>query len=171
MNDQVASLRLIAAPSSSCWLNGVLSARSVRIIEQDRQQQHDAQECVEPVGIPPGERDADARHSEDERPNRGANHGPIATRQAAAANDGGDDVDELLADALALQRRSETQRRHDADQPRRARRGHEQRDLHPVDRHPHAARRFDVAPHGEDPASVVGAEQDPGGDQRDDDPG
>src|SRR5258705_13987621 len=70
------------------------------VVGDHREQQHHAHEELEPVWIPAGIHDALLHHAEDERADRGANRGAVATGEQAAADHCGDDVDELVADAL-----------------------------------------------------------------------
>ena len=89
-------------------------------VHQHRGEQDHAEEQEAPVGVPARELDPDERHADDQRAHRGADRRPEAARQQAAAGDRGDDVGELLADALAGLHGPEAQRDHDAHE-RRAR--------------------------------------------------
>src|SRR5690349_12780623 len=59
-------------------------------VDHDREQQHGAEEGVEPVGVEPGEHDALGGHAEDERADRGAGRRAVAAGEQAAADDRGD---------------------------------------------------------------------------------
>src|ERR1700704_4124530 len=71
------------------------------VVGDHREQQHPAQEELEPVGVPARVDDALVHHAEDERADRCADRGAVAAREQAAADHGGDDVQEFVADALA----------------------------------------------------------------------
>ena len=85
-------------------------------VDQHRGEQDHAEEQEAPVGVPARELDADERHPDDQGAHRRADRRAEAARQQAAAGDRGDDVVELLADALAGLHRAEPERDHDADQ-------------------------------------------------------
>ena len=68
------------------------------VVDQDRAEQHHAEEGVQPVAVPAGVDDALVDHAVDQRAERGADRRAVATGQQAATDDGADDVDELLAD-------------------------------------------------------------------------
>src|SRR5919201_6664815 len=70
-------------------------------VDHHREQEHRAEERVEPVRVEAGEHDALGGHAEDERADRGADRRAVAAGQQRPADDGGDDVDELVADAQA----------------------------------------------------------------------
>ena len=57
---------------SCCCLRATLDEG----VQQDRAQQQQADEGLEPVGVPPGVDDALVDHAEDQRADRGADHGP-----------------------------------------------------------------------------------------------
>src|SRR5690242_8765011 len=68
-------------------------------VDQHREQQHRPEEGVEPVRVEAREDDALGGHAEDERADRGTCHRAVTAGEQAAADDRGDDVDELVADA------------------------------------------------------------------------
>src|SRR6185312_196722 len=134
-------------------------------VDQHGEQQHGAEEGVEPVGVEPGEHDALGGHAEDERADRGADHAAVAAGQEAAADDRGDDVDELVPDAQPGLHRGEVEQQVHAVEPGQERHAHEQADLDLGDGDADGAGGIGVAAGGEDPVADLGAEQDPGADR------
>src|SRR6476661_4250757 len=70
-------------------------------VDHDGEQEHDAEEGLEPVRVPACVDDAEARHAEDERADGDAEGVAVAAGQERAADDRRDDVEELVADAVA----------------------------------------------------------------------
>src|SRR3712207_6533550 len=70
-------------------------------VQHDREQEHRAEEEPEPVRVPAGVDDALGGHPEDDRADGGADRRAVAAGEQAAADHRGDDVEELVADALA----------------------------------------------------------------------
>ena len=70
------------------------------VVGDHREQQHGAQEELEPVRVPAGIDDALVDHAEDERADQGADRGAVPAGEQAATDDRGDDVEELVAHAL-----------------------------------------------------------------------
>src|ERR671921_1763561 len=134
-------------------------------VDQHREQQHRAEEGVEPVRVEPGEHDALGGHAEDERADRSADHAAVAAGQEAAADDRGDDVDELVADAQAGLHRGEVEQQVHAVEPGQERHAHEQANFDLGDGDADGAGGVLVAADGEDPVADLGAEQDPGADR------
>ena len=143
-------------PRAAAVIAGPLRALADVVVDQHRDQQDHAEEQEAPVGVPARELDADERHADDRRAQRRADRGAEAARQHAAADDRGDDVLELLADALAGLRGRQPQRDHDARQRAHERRGHEQPDLHARDRHADVAGGVRVTADAEDPVARRG---------------
>src|SRR5918996_6401762 len=108
-------------------------------VQHDREQQHRAEEELEPVRVPAGEHDALGGHAEDERAHRGADRRAVPAGEQAAADDRGDDVEELVADALAGLHGVEREQRVHPVEPAHQGHAHEQADLHLVHRHPDRA--------------------------------
>src|SRR6478736_4977534 len=79
------------------------SGRELLDVEVDHhgEQEHDAEEGAEPVRVPAGVDDAEARHAEDERADGDADGVAVAAGEEGSADDGGDDVEELVPDAVA----------------------------------------------------------------------
>ena len=98
-------------------------------VDQHGEQQHHAEEGLEPVGVPAGVDDAEAGHAEDERADRDADRVAVAAGEQRAADDRGDDVEELVADAVAGLQRVEPVEGVHADEPAEERHRHEQADL------------------------------------------
>src|SRR6478735_11007845 len=69
-------------------------------VDHDGEQEHDAEEGLEPVRVPPGVDDAQAGHAEDEGADGHADGVAVAAGQERATHDGGDDVEELVAHAV-----------------------------------------------------------------------
>ncbi|MBG9886961.1 hypothetical protein ABE10_10465, partial [Bacillus toyonensis] len=140
------------------------------MVEQHSEQEHHAEHGAQPVRVPLGERDALEHHAVDEGTQRRADRRAEAPGHEAAADDGADDVDELLTHSgVRLHRRGAEQRDH-AHEPGGAGGGHEKADLGPHDRHPHLARRGDLPADREDPVARPCAQQHPGGEHRDEEP-
>src|SRR6476661_10062388 len=70
-------------------------------VDHDGEQEHDAEEGLEPVRVPPGIHDAQAGHAEDEGADGHADGVAVAAGEHRAADDRRDDVEELVADAVA----------------------------------------------------------------------
>src|SRR2546422_14521 len=70
-------------------------------VHAHRQEKDHTQEGVVPVAFPAGEDDADLSKPDDQRADGRSDRRAIAAGQKAAADYGGDDVEELLAHALA----------------------------------------------------------------------
>src|SRR6266566_8363852 len=87
-------------------------AASHQCVHADRDEQDHAKEREVPVGVPPGEDDANLREADYQRADRCADRGPIPAGQQTAADDRGDDEEEFLADALARLDALEAQRDH-----------------------------------------------------------
>src|ERR671915_776395 len=103
-------------------------------VQDDREQQHRAEEELEPVRVPAGEHDALGGHAEDERADRGADRRAVAAGEQAAADHRGDDVEELVAHALAGLHGVEREQGVHPVEPAHERDAHEQADLHLVHR-------------------------------------
>src|SRR5215218_854985 len=122
-------------------------------VDHHGEQQHDAEEGLEPVRVPPGVDDAEAGHAEDEGTDGDADGVAVAAGEERATHDGGDDVEELVADAVAgLERVVVVQVVH-AGEPGEEGNGHEEADLDPGDRDTHRASRGGVAADGVDPVA------------------
>src|ERR1700716_356161 len=69
-------------------------------VEHRRQQQHDSQEELEPIGVPTGVDDALGGHAENQSPHRGPDRRAETAREETASDDCRDYVEELVADSL-----------------------------------------------------------------------
>src|SRR5215475_4764307 len=98
--------------------SGLLGVAAHELVGQDREQQHRAQEELEPVGVPAGVDDSLGGHPEDERAERGADHRAVPAGEQAAADDRGDDERQLGADAAVRLHRGEPDGLDRADEPR-----------------------------------------------------
>src|SRR6266536_2249737 len=76
---------------------GLFGVAADELVGEHGQQQHHAEEELEPVGVPARVDDALGGHPEDECADRGADRRTEAAGEQAATDDRGDDVDELLA--------------------------------------------------------------------------
>ena len=68
------------------------------VVGDDREEQHGAEEELEPVRVPACVDDALVGHTEDECADRSADRGSVTTGEQATADDCGDDVQELVTD-------------------------------------------------------------------------
>src|SRR6478735_6191913 len=135
------------------------SGRELLDVEVDHhgEQEHDAEEGAEPVRVPAGVDDAEARHAEDERAEGDADGVAVAARQQRAADDRRDDVEELVADAVAGLQDVEVVEVVHAGEPAEERDGHEEADLDGGDGHADRSGGRRVATHGIDPVADLGA--------------
>src|SRR3954471_5658343 len=115
---------LCSSGSAWGWRGSVMSAhlsggRESLYVEvyHDGEQEHDAEEGLEPVGVPAGVDDAQAGHAEDERADGDADRVAEAAGEQGAADHRGDDVEELVADAAAGLQRVEAEQLVHADEP------------------------------------------------------
>src|SRR6476620_2922477 len=129
-------------------------------VDHDGEQEHDAEEGPEPVGVPAGVDDAEARHAEDERADGDADGVAVAAGEQRATHDRGDDVEELVADAVAGLEGVELVERVHADEPAEERHAHEQADLDGLDRDADGTGGVGVAADGVDPVADLGALED-----------
>ena len=90
------------------------------------QQQDDTQEHEAPVGVPTRERDALHGHRHDHRADGAAERRAVAAGEQRPADDGGDDVLELLTVTGVGLERVEAEGQQHPDQPRRSRHEHEE---------------------------------------------
>src|SRR6476661_5731660 len=127
-------------------------------VDHDGEQEHDAEEGAEPVGVPAGVDDAEARHAEDERADGDAV--AVAAGEQRATHDRGDDVEELVADAVAGLEGVELVERVHADEPAEERHAHEEADLDGLDRDADGTGGVGVAADGVDPVADLGALED-----------
>src|SRR4051794_14423633 len=139
-------------------------------IDQDGAEEHHAEEGLEPVGVPAGVDDALVHHAEHEGTEDRADRGAVAAGEQTAADDGRGDVDQLLADALAGLHGVEGEQLVHAEEPGTETHGHEQRDLGELHGDTDGPRGLLAAADREDPVAVLGAQQHPGGDGREDQP-
>src|ERR1041384_5311718 len=92
----------VTPSSSSTWSGGgpmsprPRDAAAHLVVEQHGEQEHQAEEHAEPVGVDVGVRDADLHHAEDQRAEARADHRAMPTGEQAAADHRGDDRLELL---------------------------------------------------------------------------
>src|ERR1700738_2960538 len=133
-------------------------------VEHRRQQQHDSQEELEPVGVPTRVDDAFGRHSEDQSPHRGPDRRAEAAGEETASDDCRDYVEELVSDALAGLDGVEREQDVHAHKPRHHTDHHEEADLRLVHWHTHGARAVCVAANRKDPVADARLEQHHGAD-------
>src|SRR6478752_10815942 len=114
-------------------------------VDHDGEQEHDAEEGLEPVRVPPGIHDAQAGHAEDEGADGHADRVAVTAGQERATDHRGDDVEELVAHAVAGLEGVEVVEVVHAGEPGEEGHGHEETDLDPGDRHAHGASRGGVA--------------------------
>src|ERR671916_390179 len=133
-----------------------------KVVDQHGDEQHRAEEDLEPVGVDPGEEDSLAYHPEDERPEHRADDRTVAAREEHASDNGGDnglELPELTPEHVGGASVEDRDRR----EQRRGDRGrHEEQNLHPAHRHADVARGDRVATGPEDPVPKSRAHQDPG---------
>src|SRR4029450_5664854 len=104
-------------------------------VDHHGEQQHDAKEGLEPVGVPAGIDDAEAGHAEDECADGHPPRVAVAAGQQCSAHYCGDDVEELIPHAVAgLQRVEPVQVVH-AGEPAEEGHRHKKSDLDPSHRH------------------------------------
>src|SRR5262249_59602425 len=126
-------------------------------------------EMRERGGMRPGVMAPWSAKPENTRPEARRTRRAVAAGEQAAADDRGDDVDELVADALAGLDGVELEQGVHAGEPGHQANGHEQADLHPGHRHADGPGADRGSADREDPVADVGAEQDPGRDDHEDD--
>ena len=114
------------------------------------------------LGSQPGVDDAEAGHAEDEGADRDADGVAVAAGHQGATHHRGDDVDELVAQAVAGLDDVEVVQGVHAGEPAEEPDGHEQADLDPGDRHTDRTGRRGVAADGVDPVADLGPLQDVG---------
>src|SRR3954451_5955397 len=122
-------------------------------VDHDRQQQHDPEERLEPVGIPAGVHDAEAGHAEDESADGDTDAVAVATGEQGSAYHRGDDVEELVTHAVAGLQHIEVVEVVHSGEPGEEGHRHEQADLDTYDRDTHGASRGSIAADGEDPVA------------------
>src|SRR5579872_793635 len=159
------SVMLIASPSA-------YDPPPDQVVEQDRDQQHGAEENAEPIVRRAGEQDAHLDDAEDERAETSADDRAIAAGKKAATDHRRDDRLELLEQA-AIRRRGPEFEDFAGGEHRGAKSGeHEKRDFDDADWNADIARRIGVAARGEDPIAETRSRQDDmaenGDDQRPD---
>src|SRR6478752_7553309 len=117
-------------------------------VDHDGEQEHDAEERAEPVGGPAGVDDAEARHAEDEGAESHTDGVAVAAGEQRAAHDRSDDVEELVADAVASLQDVEVVEVVHAGEPAEERHGHEEAHLDGGDGHTDGASRSGIAADG-----------------------
>src|SRR4051794_36403746 len=128
-------------------------------VDADGEQEHDPEEGLEPVRVPACVDDAQAGHAEDECTDGDADGVPVAAGEPHAAHDRRDDVEELVADAVAgLQDVEVVEVVHPAEPAQKCDR-HEQANLYPHDGHTDGSRGTRVPTNSEDPVTDLGARQ------------
>ena len=128
-------------------------------VDEDREEQHGAEEEFKPVGVPASVHDALVGHAEDEGADSGADGGAAAAGEGAAADHCGDDVEEFVADTVAGLDGVEGEEGVHAYEPGGEADEHEEGDFDPTDWYADGSGGFLVAADGEDPVAEFGFEQ------------
>src|SRR5215207_10707031 len=114
-------------------------------VHEHGKQQHDAEEGLEPVGIPARVYDAQACHAEDEGTDRNADGAAVAAGHQGATHHRGDDVQELVPHTIAGLEDVEVVQVVHAGEPAEKPYWHEEADLDASDRHTDRAGRSGVS--------------------------